>query len=53
MEGAKEFYSRNHQPSEDQNKDQIASEEKMDHASEDFTKVEKNQKTITDFFKKS
>ena len=58
MQGAKEFYSRNHQQSQEHNKDQmnedqIASEDQMDDGSEDFTKVEKNQKTITDFFKKS
>ena len=57
MQGAKEFYSRKEQSEEhnkDQmNEDQIASEDQMDDGSEDFTKVEKNQKTITDFFKKS
>ena len=50
MQGAKEFYSRNHQQSQEHNKDQM-NEDQI--ASEDFTKVEKNQKTITDFFKKS
>ena len=48
MEGAKEFYSRNsHQQS-----DQDTNEEP--NTDEDAScKVEKNQKTITDFFKKS
>ena len=48
MEGAKEFYSRNSQ----QQSDQDTNEEP--NTDEDAgCQVEKNQKTITDFFKKS